>query len=197
MATLRPVGVLEGQIQGVNGERILRFGLPAFLDHRSIYLPIVRGAIPDQLAVFDFPDPTFVDGDRDTTNVATQALYLMNAERVQSLADAFAARTLAHSPQFRDRIDFLFKAAYGREASSLEFRACRDFLQEIGDDLAEDTRDRAREETPEERRRRFRDRRRRAAGGDTNVPTGPDGETLAWSALCQTIFQSSEFRTLD
>ena len=133
-------------------------------------------------------------GGHDVVGVRADVSVL---DEVQALADAFAARTLAHSPQFRDRIDFLFKAAYGREASSLEFRACRDFLQEIGDDLAEDTRDRAREETPEERRRRFRDRRRRAAGGDTNVPTGPDGETLAWSALCQTIFQSSEFRTLD
>jgi hypothetical protein len=63
-----------------------RFGLLQLLSqftsqpypYRSIYLPIIRDQIPEFLSVFDFPDASLVNGQRDTTNVPSQSLFLMN-----------------------------------------------------------------------------------------------------------------------
>ena len=46
--------------------------------HRTVYLPIVRDSILESLALFDFADPSLVVGERATTDVPAQALYLLN-----------------------------------------------------------------------------------------------------------------------
>ncbi|MFO0843082.1 MAG: PSD1 and planctomycete cytochrome C domain-containing protein [Gemmataceae bacterium] len=56
--------------------------IPTDLDgsrHRSVYLPVLRDRLPDVLDLFDFAEPSLVTGDRETTNVPVQALYLMNS----------------------------------------------------------------------------------------------------------------------
>ena len=192
-------GVLEGVIPAQIIDRLLGARIDDYEDHRSIYLPIIRSAIPEDLAVFDFPEPEFVAGDRDETNVATQALYLMNGGRVQEIGDAFAARIIESSTDQRDRLSLLFLLAYGREPSGYEFRACRDFLREIDDAHVRDLRASTAEETPRERRRRLAEQRR-SGNRNRQSPTRvaeATAERKAWSSLCQTIFQSSEFRTLD
>ncbi len=68
--------------------------------HRSIYLPLVRGITPRSLEVFDFAEQGMVTGSRDTTTVATQALYLLNDSFIRRQALALAERLLA-----RDAID--------------------------------------------------------------------------------------------
>ena len=63
--------------------------LPKDLDgdlHRSVYLPVLRDRLPDVLDLFDFAEPSLVTGDRQTTNVPVQALYLMNSPFVQARA---------------------------------------------------------------------------------------------------------------
>ena len=192
-------GVLEGVIPAQIIDRLLGARIDDYQDQRSIYLTIIRSAIPEELAVFDFPEPEFVAGDRDETNVATQALYLMNGGRVQEIGDAFAARIIESSADQRDRLSLLFLLAYGREPSGYEFRACRDFLKEIDDDHARDLRASTAKETPRERRRRLAEQRR-SGNRNRQSPTRVDeatAERKAWASLCQTIFQSSEFRTLD
>jgi hypothetical protein len=67
--------------------------LPADLDgsrHRSVYLPVLRDRLPDVLDLFDFAEPSLVTGDRETTNVPVQALYLMNSPFVQARAEGLA-----------------------------------------------------------------------------------------------------------
>src|SRR4029077_9147622 len=46
--------------------------------HRSVYLPLLRGLVPRSLEVFDFVEQGMTTGNRDTTTVAPQALYLLN-----------------------------------------------------------------------------------------------------------------------
>jgi hypothetical protein len=60
--------------------------------YRSIYLPIVRDFVPSCLEVFDFAEPSFVIASRDTTNVPSQALYMMNNDFVIEQAKALAHR---------------------------------------------------------------------------------------------------------
>src|SRR5207249_6618594 len=69
--------------------------LPADLDgsqHRSVYLPVLRDRLPDVLDLFDFAEPSLVTGDRETTNVPVQALYLMNSPFVLARSGALADR---------------------------------------------------------------------------------------------------------
>ena len=55
---------------------------------RSIYLPLMRNKLPNLLGLFDFGDATTANGKRSVTNVAPQALYLMNSDFARDAADA-------------------------------------------------------------------------------------------------------------
>jgi hypothetical protein len=47
---------------------------------RSVYLPVLRSALFEFFQAFDFPDPAVLNGDRATTTVASQALFMMNGQ---------------------------------------------------------------------------------------------------------------------
>ena len=53
-------------------------------------MPIVRGAVPPSLAVFDLPNPDLVTGTRPVTTVPAQALFMMNSPFVREMAGAVA-----------------------------------------------------------------------------------------------------------
>ena len=110
--------------------------------HRSVYLPVLRDRLPDILDLFDFAEPSYVTGDRDTTNVPLQALYLLNSEFVMQRAASLAHRALAAADQAHDAhpshkltIDRLQAAAarafaltYGREPDADESLLAAEFL---------------------------------------------------------------------
>jgi len=58
--------------------------------YRSVYLPIVRGVVPESLALFDFADPSLTAGKREITTVPSQALYLMNSSFVIESSERMA-----------------------------------------------------------------------------------------------------------
>jgi mono/diheme cytochrome c family protein len=187
-------GAFEGQLQPNLYNRIISQTGTAFGNHRSVYLPIIRGHVPEALAVFDFPEPNFVAGTRDRTNVATQALYLMNSEDVTRFADATASRILAEADAMTARIVLAFRICLGRSPSSNEFIACRDFLREYptareADDRQKTASARSSDRNGSARRNRSRNRR--------ETPARTVDELSAYSAMCQTLFQSAEFRTID
>ena len=62
--------------------------------NRSVYLPVIRNDLPELFDVFDFADPHATTGIRPETMVATQGLFLLNDESVQSAAEATANRLL-------------------------------------------------------------------------------------------------------
>ncbi|MDG2134226.1 MAG: PSD1 and planctomycete cytochrome C domain-containing protein [Phycisphaerales bacterium] len=191
-------GGLEGQLQARILDRIITQSGASFANHRSVYLPVVRGHLPESLAVFDFPEPNFVTGTRDRTNVATQALFLMNSDEVTRLADATARRVLAEAGRTSDRIGLAFRICFGRTPTTNEFIACRDFLREYRNAREDDDRQRVASSTPAERRAEARrSRNQNRARGDRATPNRTDGEFAAYSAMCQTLFQSAEFRTID
>ncbi|MFL2908236.1 MAG: DUF1553 domain-containing protein, partial [Limisphaerales bacterium] len=61
---------------------------------RSLYAPVFRNTPLEILAVFDFADPNLVVGERTTSSVPTQALFLMNNPFVRQQAVAAATRLL-------------------------------------------------------------------------------------------------------
>jgi len=172
-----PVGAVEGQLQREELIAQVQRDRPV----RSVYLPILRDHLPGALEVFDAPDAAFVAGDREETNVATQALYLMNDEDVLRIADAFADRLLEIEGGDDQRIARAFELAYGRKPSQKEREAVKHFLDDFAKLTAKDVR------APERR------------GGRRDRPaTQPaaDPRRAAWSAFAQTLFQSAEFRYL-
>ena len=62
---------------------------------RTIYLPVVRNDLPAIFQLFDFGDSLSVNGRRSTTNVAPQALFMMNSPLVLEAATRTAAIVLA------------------------------------------------------------------------------------------------------
>jgi hypothetical protein len=68
---------------------------PESLNRRTVYLPLRRANLPALLNLFDFGDATTVNGKRQLTNVATQALFWLNSEflveRSQNLARSLLA----------------------------------------------------------------------------------------------------------
>jgi uncharacterized protein DUF1553/uncharacterized protein DUF1549/cytochrome c len=106
--------------------------LPADLDgslRRSVYLPVLRDRLPDALDLFDFAEPSLVTGDRETTNVPVQALYLMNGPFVQARAKGLAGRLLREAASDEEKIRRAFLLLFGRPPDADEIKTAASFLE--------------------------------------------------------------------
>ncbi len=107
------------------GDGPVRRGMGDRLDpivwHRSVYLPVIRGHVPEGLEVFDFAEPSLLVAERDATNVPAQALYLMNSPFVDGAARGLARR-LAGAPDRTARIREAWLLTLGREPTATEER---------------------------------------------------------------------------
>jgi hypothetical protein len=106
--------------------------LPKDLDgavYRSIYLPVIRDRLPDVLELFDFAEPSLVTGDRETTNVPLQALYLMNSPFVRARSEALAARVSDEAPSDSLRVQRAFLLCFARHPDADEERWALQYLQ--------------------------------------------------------------------
>ncbi|MBB75798.1 MAG: hypothetical protein CMJ75_14930 [Planctomycetaceae bacterium] len=81
---------------------------------RSIYLPIVRTNVYKFFTLFDFPNPAAPTGNRSTTTIPTQALFLMNNPWVQGVADDIAEQVCLAHQQPELRCEVLFETLFGR-----------------------------------------------------------------------------------
>jgi Protein of unknown function (DUF1549)/Protein of unknown function (DUF1553) len=105
---------------------------------RSVYLPLLRGLTPTSLEVFDFAEQSTVTGRRDTTTVATQALYFLNDPFVRRHSLTLAERLLART-ELDDaaRVDFAYRLTLGRGPTASEVERGRRFLTEYETGAAE------------------------------------------------------------
>ena len=88
---------------------------------RTIYLPVIRNNVYPFLATFDFPDPSTMTGQRASTVVAPQALYMLNSPFVAQHAGAFADRLLKAEPSDDSaRVRLAYRIAYAREPRTEE-----------------------------------------------------------------------------
>jgi hypothetical protein len=107
--------------------------------HRSVYLPVARDEIPDALAVFDYPDSTVVHGDRETTNVPSQGLYMLNNDFVHAQAKLIAQQIVDSSGSDDDRLDKAFNLILCRPDTDAEHKQALAFLNRIGSDTEGDS----------------------------------------------------------
>ena len=99
---------------------------------RSVYLPIVRTNVYQLFSLFDFPNPAFPTGNRNTTTVPTQSLLMMNHEWIGEVARKMAGRLFVETSDDGDRIKYAYRLAFAREASPQEIETAVKFLSEFG-----------------------------------------------------------------
>jgi hypothetical protein len=80
---------------------------PEEIPRRMVYLPLRRANLPTLLNLFDFGDATTSLGKRPSTNVAPQALFMMNsefvAERARNLASQLMNEVRSEAPARLER----------------------------------------------------------------------------------------------
>ncbi|QDU60257.1 Planctomycete cytochrome C [Planctomycetes bacterium Pan216] len=97
-------------------------------NHRSVYLMTQRLFKHPVLDLFDGPDRNSSTESRRSTNVATQALFLMNSTFIEEQSRAFADRILRSGETDDERIESAYELAYARSAEPSEQAAAREFL---------------------------------------------------------------------
>ncbi len=138
--------------------------------HRSVYLPIIRDQVPEVLTVFDFPDASLVNGERDSTNVPSQSLFLMNNPQAISAADAFAQRLAKHEGTPLERLVYAYQLAFARPPTDQEMAAIKRFWSQFPQQVA---------------------------GGKSTQEARDKSQAAALSAFCQSLIASAEFRYLN
>lgn len=107
--------------------------------HRAVYMPIVRDTVHESLSLFDFADTNAPVAKRDPTNVASQALYLMNSPLVISSAEKMAANLIESHDSVKERVRWAFIQAYGRNPTEREYAASEAFFKRFKPQKAQST----------------------------------------------------------
>ena len=101
-------------------------------NHRSVYLMSPRLNRHPYMELFDGPDPNYPTGQRDTSTVPLQALYLMNSDFIRQNAAAFASRLLEDGGEDDGaRVRRAYEIALGRLPSEDEVARVLDYLDRI------------------------------------------------------------------
>jgi mono/diheme cytochrome c family protein len=102
--------------------------------YRSVYLPLLRGETPRELAAFDPVVQTLVTGLRQTTTVPTQALFLLNSGFVRRESLVLAGRLLAEQlPGDGARITEAYERVLGRDPKPEEIAKATAFIARYSD----------------------------------------------------------------
>jgi cytochrome c553 len=100
---------------------------------RSVYLPVVRQAMPEMMRVFDVADPSLIVGEREVTTVPTQALFMMNNPFVIERSEAMAKRLLDEKGMDDSkRVAYAYQLALGRKPTKRETERVLKFLSSAG-----------------------------------------------------------------
>jgi len=135
---------------------------------RAVYVPVIRSALYDVYTAFDFGDPTVMNGDRPSTTVAPQALFVMNGKLVLDNAKALA-EALIDRRDLDDaaRIQLAYETCYGRKATAAEVGRAREFLSRLD------------------------------ATYQPTVPGPWQRRLRTWQSLCKSLMAASEFIYVD
>ncbi|MBM3773960.1 MAG: DUF1553 domain-containing protein, partial [Acidobacteria bacterium] len=103
---------------------------PETLKRRTVYLPLRRANLPGLLNLFDFGDATTVSGKRSLTNVAPQALFMMNSDFLEERSRGLAA-LLLKDPAPRRRIESAYVRALNRAPAAGEIDAGWSYVESV------------------------------------------------------------------
>ncbi len=131
---------------------------------RSVYLPVIRSALYDFYHVFDFAEPSVPSGNRSSTTIAPQALFMLNSELAIDASQHLAQRLLEEIENSDvERIDRVYELAYGRPPAEEESAQALAFIK----------------------------RYEEAIRGD--VPDDSERIVRVWEGLCRAVLSTNEF----
>lgn len=122
------------QIAGVGGKSSLsqvRSLLRFDSGYRTVYLPVIRAKLPEEFSTFDFPDPCLLQGQREVTTVAPQALFFLNSDFVSGCANDTAARMLDVTTTDKSRVDWIYRRVFARPATPDEEAAAIKLVEDL------------------------------------------------------------------
>ncbi len=128
--------------------------------------------------MFDFAEPDLVSGSRETTNVPSQALFLLNSPFIASAAQKLGERVVAVYPggptggggaaNLAQRVQLAYQLVFSRAPSEAERQAAFNFFTKFP-----------------------------VSPAVSDVRTvSTDSATAAWTSFCRVLFASAEFRFL-
>jgi hypothetical protein len=171
----------DGMINGPRGRGISEGQLNADTPIRSVYLSVARDAVPETLALFDFAENSLVTGVRETTNVPSQALFMLNSAFVAKRAERLGERVVAGYPagpnggvgaNLQERITYAYWLAFSRPPDNTERAAATNFFT------------------------RFPASWSKGQSGAAGVRDA-EASKAAWTSFCRALFASAEFRYLN
>ncbi len=168
---------VSGQLDSAMGGSLMQGGNRAYVPgypnssydnydsrRRSVYLPVIRSDLYRVFQAFDFADPSTPSGERPTTTVAPQALFMMNSKLVLEQTRHLATDLLGRGDcNDAGRVCLAYELAYGRLPTAAETGRALGFVRRV-EGLLE-----GEKVAPAERRLR------------------------AWQSLCRVILAANEF----
>ena len=151
---------------------------------RTVYLPLRRANIPKLLTLFDFGDGVTSNGARARTNVAPQALFMMNGEFVSRVAEALARRLLAvrRVPE-EERVRRAWRIVLATQPDRDEMAEALDYIREFQRSAAD--KDLVPVESSRQGERHL----------SSDQPAYYYGESVlrAWRSYCKVLLASNDF----
>jgi hypothetical protein len=125
----------QGRLLIPESSRLLKYD-PSL--RRTVYVPVYRGILQlDILDVFNFAEPGMVTGRRSSTQVPTQALFLLNSPFVMEQAERIVQRIDNSSPE--QILRALYLRILGREPDFAEQKRAHDFVHAQHDESSSRT----------------------------------------------------------
>jgi hypothetical protein len=206
--TSQTLKVIEIRNNGPEAAKIADEALTS--PHRSVYLPLVRGQTPTSLAVFDPAEQGMVAGQRESTTVAPQALYLLNDPFVRRQSVALAERVQRDKESLADRVSLTYETVLGRPATAEEIARVENYIadyEQAASDLLPKQTVKVAAKPKAEIKPKDESKLVTPTADPDNVDQtdltirqddqGPaDPQLAAWASFCQALFGSAEFRYL-
>ncbi|MDQ6699272.1 MAG: DUF1549 and DUF1553 domain-containing protein, partial [Acidobacteriota bacterium] len=105
---------------------------PSKIKRRTVYIPLRRSNLPTLLNLFDFGDATTETGKRALTNVAPQALFMMNSEFVFERSKNIAQSIISDEKlSNRQRVESLYVRTLNRQPAPDEIDRAFTYLEKF------------------------------------------------------------------
>ncbi len=156
---------MGGSILGTKKEGYVERGKIDYdRNRRAVYLPVIRSSLYDFFRAFDFADPSVLNGNRESSVMAPQALFMMNGSVVLDHSRRWASALLGRQDlDDAGRIRRAYEQAFARLPVLGETEQALSFIQQIEGALSD------RDAEPGKRRLR------------------------AWQSFCRSLIASNEF----
>jgi Protein of unknown function (DUF1553)/Protein of unknown function (DUF1549)/Planctomycete cytochrome C len=142
---------------------------PETTRRRTCYLPLRRSNLPSLLNLFDFGDATTPIESRSRTNIASQALYMMNSQFIADRAQQLA-RSILSEGEDRQRVAMAYLYILGRKPNDGEVEEVLSYRNALQKPLADSVK---------------------------NPQESPVPDLKAWQSLCRVLLSSNEFIYVD